>query len=198
MYSALVAKLRRINEIMKHSQSFRRVNVPKRKVFATVALLLVIQVAILLVWQTMSPLKWEVEEVIDGYQTTTIGRCTSENVYAFAGACALFIGFCLAYALNLAYKTRNIPTDFAEGKYIAFSAGYLLQLLMLGVPILVIASDNKNAYFAVLSLILFLTSFGTSLLIFVPKLAATKKSKVDVMGGLSGATTTMKSTADGA
>ena len=58
---------------------------------------------------------------------------------------------------------------------IAVSVFYLLQLLVLGVPILVIARENTNAYFIVISLILFLMSFGTTLLIFIPKIIALKK-----------------------
>lgn len=176
IYSALVAKLRRINEIMVMAQSFRRVEVPKRKVLLTMVLLLAIQVGILVAWQLVSPLKWQREvtesDPLTGYPTESIGRCTSDHFAAFAGACALFIGFCLAYALRIAYKTRRMPIEFSESKYIALSVAYLLQLLVLGVPILVIATENRNAFFMVLSLILFLTSFGISLLIFVPKIMA--------------------------
>ena len=42
-------------------------------------------------------------------------------------------------------------------------------------PILVIASENSDSYYMVMSLILFLGSFGTTLLIFVPKVIANRK-----------------------
>jgi len=132
-----------------------------------------------LTWQLVSPLRWE-RDVQDtdfntGYPTESIGRCTSEHFAAFAGTCAAFIGFCLAYALVLSYKTRHMSIEWTESKYIAASVFYLLQLLLLGVPILVLARESTNSYYMVLSLILFLMSFGTSLLIFVPKVIARRK-----------------------
>ena len=176
IYSALVAKLHRLNHIMKNSEHFRQVTVPKKKTAMTAGLLLVGMCAILLTWQLVSPLTWEREvtetDYLTGYPTESIGACTSEHFSAFVGSCACFIGVCLAYALRISYKTRNMPVEFAESKYIAASIFFLLQLLVLGVPILVIAWDNRNAYYTVLSLILFLMSFGTTLLIFVPKIVA--------------------------
>ena len=135
--------------------------------------------AILLTWQLVSPLQWE-REVLDtdpwtGYPTESIGRCTSDHFGAFAGSCAAFIALCLVYALRICYKTRNIPIEFSESKYIAMSIFFLFQLLILGIPILVIARENTDAYFMVMCLILFLMSFGTTLLIFVPKFVAHRR-----------------------
>jgi len=164
IYSALLAKLNRINEIVQNAQRFRRVEVPRKKVAITIACLMTVMVAILLTWQLVSPLKWDRDvtgiDFLTGYPTESIGRCTSEHFAAFAGSCAFFIGLCLAYGLRLCYKTRHLPVEFFESQYIAASVFYLLQLLMLGVPILVIASENTNAYFMVMAMIIFLMSFG--------------------------------------
>ena len=164
IYSALLAKLNRINEIVQNAQQFRRVEVPRKKVAITIACLMTVMVAILLTWQLVSPLKWDRDvtgiDFLTGYPTESLGRCTSEHFAAFAGSCAFFIGLCLAYGLRLCYKTRHLPVEFFESQYIAASVFYLLQLLMLGVPILVIASENNNAYFMVMAMIIFLMSFG--------------------------------------
>mmetsp|Transcript_2437 Transcript_2437/g.5062 ORF Transcript_2437/g.5062 Transcript_2437/m.5062 type:complete len:168 (+) Transcript_2437:2104-2607(+) len=55
---------------------------------------------------------------------------------------------------------------------IAASVIYFFQLLALGVPIMIIARENTNSYYVVFSLILFLVSFGITLLIFTPKIIA--------------------------
>lgn len=68
-----------------------------------------------------------------------------------------------------------MPVEFAESKYIAISIFFLFQLLILGIPILVIARDDTNAYYLVMSLIIFLMSFGTTLLIFIPKVLAHRR-----------------------
>ena len=44
-----------------------------------------------------------------------------------------------------------------------------MQLLVLGTPILVIAYDDVTTFYIVASLVLFLSSFGTTLLIYAPK-----------------------------
>ena len=182
MYSALFAKLMRIKEIMDGAQNFRRVQVPRSRVLGTVGVLLSLQVVILLTWQLYDPLKWSrvvtERDPETNYPTQSIGQCTCENVGAFAAACACFIGACLAYALKLAYQTRNLPVEFSESKYIAISIVYLLQLLVLGSPLLFIAQgQNNSTFYIVASLVLFLSSFGTMLLIFVPKLIAHKKNQ---------------------
>ena len=179
IYSALIAKLRRILEIMTLAQQLQRAEVPRKKVAIIIGCLLTAMASILLTWQLVSPLRWEREitesDPATGYPTESVGRCTSEHFAAFAGACACFIGLCLLYALTIAYKTRNMPIEFSESKYIAASVAYLLQLLILGVPVLVIANRNTDAGYMVLTLILFLMSFGTTLLIFIPKLIAQRK-----------------------
>ena len=109
------------------------------------------------------------------YPTESIGSCTCEHVGAFTGACACFIAICLAYALTLSYQTKDLPVKFSESKYIAISVAYLLQLLILGAPLLFIAQENNSTFYIVASLFLFLSSFGTTLLIFLPKLIAHKK-----------------------
>ena len=68
-----------------------------------------------------------------------------------------------------------MPVEFAESKYIAISIFFLFQLLILGIPILVIARDDTNSYYLVMSLIIFLMSFGTTLLIFIPKVLAHRR-----------------------
>lgn len=182
MYSALFAKLNRIKEIMDASQSFRRVTVPRSRVLGTVGVLLSLQVVILLSWQLYDPLVWTREVTVRDSETEypiqSIGKCTCENVGAFAAACACFIGACLAYALKLAYQTWNLPVEFSESKYIAISIMYLLQLLLLGSPLLFIAQGQNNTIFYIVAcFVLFLSSFGTTLLIFVPKLIAHKKNQ---------------------
>eukprot|EP00985_Skeletonema_marinoi_P001918 scaffold779_cov80-Skeletonema_marinoi.AAC.2 len=170
MYSALFAKLVRIKEIMDGAQNFRRVQVPRSRVLGTVGVLLSLQVVILLTWQLYDPLVWS-REVTErdsetNYPTQSIGQCTCENVGAFAAACACFIGACLAYALKLAYQTRNLSVEFSESKYIATSLGFTA---------FVHSARAKQQYILHCSVtFVFLSSFGTTLLIIVPKLIVHK------------------------
>lgn len=117
--------------------------------------------------------------------TESIGQCTSKNSAAFAGSCSAFVGLLLIYALYLSWTTRQYPSEFAESTYIAASVFYLLQLLVLGGPILVIAWENNSTFYIVLALVLFLASFGITGLIFVPKFIANRtRSRATILRGV--------------
>lgn len=75
--------------------------------------------------------------------------------------------------ITLRYFTAYLHVD--HWIQIAASVIYFFQLLVLGVPIMIIARENTNSYYVVFSLILFLVSFGITLLIFTPKIIAHRK-----------------------
>jgi len=163
IYSALLGKLLRIKEIMDNAELFQIVEVRRTKVVKIIVSFLSGIFAILVVWQIVSPLRWEVND--------SVGQCTSNHSRTFLASCAIYIGVCLGYALVLSWKSRNMKSQFQESLYIALSVFYLLQLLMTGVPIMVIARSSV-AYTTVFSLVIFSMSIGVTLLIFVPKVAA--------------------------
>jgi len=63
VYSALLAKMRRIKEIMMKAQRFRRAHVTRGKVVMTIVCLLAAMLVILITWQLVSPLVWEREVI---------------------------------------------------------------------------------------------------------------------------------------
>ena len=102
VYSALLAKMRRIEEIMTKAQRFRRAHVPRGKVVMTIVCLLAAMLVILITWQLVSPLVWErdvIHKDASEYPTESVGHCASDHFGAFAGTCAIFMAFCLVYAL---------------------------------------------------------------------------------------------------
>ena len=148
---------------MDSAERFQVVEVPRTKVVKIIVSFLSGIVAILVVWQIVSPLRWEVND--------SVGQCASDHSGAFLASCAIYIGLCLGYALVLSWKSRNMKSQFQESLYIALSVFYLLQLLVTGVPIMVIARSSV-AYTTVFSLVIFSMSIGVTLLIFVPKIAS--------------------------
>jgi hypothetical protein len=148
---------------MDNAELFQIVEVRRTKVVKIIVSFLSGIFAILVVWQIVSPLRWEVND--------SVGQCTSNHSRAFLASCAIYIGVCLGYALVLSWKSRNMKSQFQESLYIALSVFYLLQLLMTGVPIMVIARSSV-AYTTVFSLVIFSMSIGVTLLIFVPKMVS--------------------------
>jgi len=123
IYSALIAKLRRIHTIMVSSLSLKRIQVTREKVLTTILGFLLPIIAVLTSWTLISPLRWErtvtKTDFVTGFPTESFGRCTSEHSAAFASTSACVIALCLAYALVLSYKTRKMPVEFSESTYVS-------------------------------------------------------------------------------
>ena len=72
------------------------------------------------------------------------------------------------------YKARSINDELSESKYIGLSTLSMLQIFIVGVPLLVIVYTNPSAYFFVWTGIIFIVCTSILLLIFVPKLVTWK------------------------
>ena len=73
-----------------------------------------------------------------------------------------------------AYQARNISTEYSESKWIAFSMVSILQAMMIGAPILILASTDPTASFIVWSMLIFVICMSILGLLFVPKMMSHK------------------------
>lgn len=81
--------------------------------------------------------------------------------------CLIVINFSVICIANKqAFQARKIKTEFAESRYI----GTMLQSWMVGLPILALIQDDPQAYFVVLTMIMFATCMATLLFLFIPKM----------------------------
>ena len=175
LYSALFAKIWRVKKILHSAATFRRRKITVQDVLAIMVVLLSLEGGILLAWQLTAPLKWQrevIESDLDNFPVRSVGKCRSTNdglntLYTVL-LMLLNVG-CLFYALVLSYLTRKVPTDLSEGTWITASVISTFQILLLAGPVLVIASEDTDAGFFVKSMIVFLVSFASTLLIFGPK-----------------------------
>ena len=72
----------------------------------------------------------------------------------------------LLVASYLCYVTRNIPTKFSEGKYVAIAMLSNLQIFVVGVPVLVILGSDPQSSFFVRSIIIWMNDFVVLACIF--------------------------------
>uniref|UniRef100_A0A7S4IP86 G-protein coupled receptors family 3 profile domain-containing protein n=1 Tax=Odontella aurita TaxID=265563 RepID=A0A7S4IP86_9STRA len=182
VFSALFAKIWRVKMIYDGAVRFRRETVHARDVGLIMAVTFSVEVALLLAWQLVSPLRWErtvTSTDENGYPTESIGSCTADGAVPFIIPLLVFKALCLLYALYLCYITRNVPSDLAEGKWISFSVLSMFQTLVVGVPILVIVDEDNNAFFFVRVVVVFLICAAVTTLIFGPKVY---KLHVSVVG----------------
>ena len=66
--------------------------------------------------------------------------------------------------------TRNISTEFQEGKWINMAMVSNLQILVLGIPVLYMVNDQPEVSYVLRCGIIFLNDVGVLMVIFLPKM----------------------------
>ena len=165
----LFAKIRRVNQLFKAAAHLQRTTVTVKETILIVGGILAIDVGILTVWTVIDPLEWTREVLVMdqyGYPLSSEGMCTSENWRAFAGTIAALHFTLMAVASWLCYVSRDIPTEFSEGKYVTIAILSNIQIFIVGLPVLVIIGNSSETSFFVRSVIIWMNDFVVVTLIF--------------------------------
>jgi hypothetical protein len=101
---------------------------------------------------------------------STHGACRSDQTLAFLLPLALINFTGVAIAAWQAYRTRAIDDEFSEAKYIGLAICTMLQAFLTGIPIIAVVNDMPQAYYIVLTMIIFILCLSWLLLIFLPKI----------------------------
>lgn len=80
------------------------------------------------------------------------------------------VGLCLVTAMILAFRVRNLATEFQESSYIFIALGFLLQNFIIAVPVLALASSSSITSYLLKLLLIFVNSFVVVGLLMVPKM----------------------------
>lgn len=85
------------------------------------------------------------------------------------------------------YQHRMLSVEFHESEYIAMILGVVLLMSFMGVPVLIIAREDQQAYLFVLSAFIFTVCMAILCLIYVPKVVyhyqnPRGKSKLQISG----------------
>merc|ERR1711988_771876 len=79
----------------------------------------------------------------------------------------------LLYSCVLCYQTRNVSTEFAEGRWISMAMFSNLQIMVLGAPLIALVADgNPSVSFIVRAGIIWMNDGSVGLMIFAPKMYA--------------------------
>jgi hypothetical protein len=76
----------------------------------------------------------------------------------------------LTVACWQAFEARDIECEFAEAKYIALAVFSMSQGFLTGIPIVAVAKDIPEAFYLILTILLFVVCMVVLLLIFLPKI----------------------------
>jgi hypothetical protein len=76
----------------------------------------------------------------------------------------------LLLGLYLCYKARALPSDFNESAWVSLALLVQFQSMVMAIPVLAQTTNNPGASYIFKVIIVLLSSLGTVLLIFMPKL----------------------------
>lgn len=168
-FGTLFAKIYRIHKLFESAIRYERKVVTAKETFICIGAGLMVDVIILLVWTIVDPLHWrrdDIDEDIFGNVLASEGYCYSDHWFVFGGLIALWHFVLLLAGCYLCYISRDIPTTFSEGKYVAIAMVSNLQIFVVGVPVLVIVGTDPGTSTFVRSVIVWMNDLVVVGLIF--------------------------------
>jgi len=177
IFSALFAKIWRINKIWKNSDQFRRVKISEQDVLRPFLVLLFLNCLFLSLWTGLDPLRWVRLPVEQGNPFETIGSCTSNGTASkvFGSLTICVDAAALIFAVVQAWQARNISTEYSESKFIGIAIFGWLQITVVGLPLMFLLQSDPTARFFLISALLFSICISVLGLLFVPKVMHMRK-----------------------
>jgi len=174
IFAALFAKLWRINRLFQSSSRFQRVTLKIKDVMIPMVALLTANAAALTWWTFTDPLKYRRADLpgTDAWNRVigTWGGCMSEDALPYALVLIFLNVGVMILASWQAYRARNIESEFAESKYVGMALISMLQVSLIGMPLLVLVRDDPKAWYWTMSLMVFIICMVVLLFIFIPKM----------------------------
>lgn len=183
--SALYAKTRRINIVMKSARKFKKVAVTEKDVLKPFALKMFVSAVVLLCWTFIEPAVYTINPTsgTDNWNRSYksfYGTCyEGSQVLPYIIPLITIMAGTIIVSMIEAYKARNIQTEYQESIYIAMVMAVKLQGFVMGVPLLALLEENPSAQYFVLVFVIFMVQLATLLLIFLPKLIKLRASLGD-------------------
>jgi len=139
----------------------RRVEVKAKDVMLPFGFLFLVNFLVLLSWTCVAPLRWTRVELASfdqfGRSVQSYGTCfpprASLSSYEISSRSNILVtlGFFNLLAVILAnyqcYKSRNVPSDFNESRYIGLSMLCILEGFLIGIPFLFFVIGEPTASF---------------------------------------------------
>uniref|UniRef100_W5KWH6 Gamma-aminobutyric acid type B receptor subunit 1 n=1 Tax=Astyanax mexicanus TaxID=7994 RepID=W5KWH6_ASTMX len=180
-YGSMFTKIWWVHTVFtkKDEKKDKRKHLEPWKLYATVGVLLVIDVLSLMIWQIVDPLHITVEkftrEAPKGDQDVLIEplleHCSSEKMNTWLGVVYGYKGLLLLLGIFLAYETKSVSTEKINDHRAVGMAIYNVSVLcMITAPVTMILSSKQDASFAFASLAIVFSVYITLVVLFVPKM----------------------------
>jgi ABC-type amino acid transport substrate-binding protein len=180
-FGTLFAKIRRVYLIFTSAAGPRQRSAPVtwQETLCLTGIVLLLDVIVLAIWTLVDPLTWiRIVLLTDkfGYSLESYGICDGSWI-TFGSIIASYHVILLGIASYMCYVARDIPGEFSESKYIAMAMISNFQIMLIGIPVLIlIGSDPSTSYF-VRSTMVWINDFMVVVLIFGNLIHATHFSE---------------------
>mmetsp|Transcript_12503 Transcript_12503/g.12263 ORF Transcript_12503/g.12263 Transcript_12503/m.12263 type:complete len:304 (+) Transcript_12503:469-1380(+) len=170
-FSALFAKIWRVKKLVDSSIAMKRIVVTVMDVVYILVVVLSIETVVLLLFQFLSPLKWErtVMIEIEGYPIRSAGMCRSTYDVVFWPILVVEKVIFLVCALYLCNQTRHINNALAERDDLFWVVMMLFQILLLVVPLYAMVREQPEVLYFVMVSAVFLQNVTALVIIFTKK-----------------------------
>lgn len=185
LFSALYAKIRRVNLVVHNVITFKQVKVSERDVMAPFALMFTANMILLVIWTVADPLSWKRNSIS---ATESYGTCSADPDSAVWKTVLTMLsvlnGVSLIGANVEAWKARKIDTEYGESTYIGLIMASILQVVLVGVPLIFLVRVDPTARFFVSSSMAFIISMSVLSLLFVPKVLTLRARRGAIGSGI--------------
>ncbi|XP_023658348.1 gamma-aminobutyric acid type B receptor subunit 1 isoform X3 [Paramormyrops kingsleyae] len=149
------------------------------KLYATVGVLLAVDVLSLMIWQIVDPLHITIEKFtkeapkgdLDVLIQPLLEHCNSEKMNTWLGVVYGYKGLLLLLGIFLAYETKSISTEkINDHRAVGMAIYNVAVLCMITAPVTMILSSQQDASFAFASLAIVFSVYITLVVLFIPKM----------------------------
>ncbi|XP_076864543.1 gamma-aminobutyric acid type B receptor subunit 1 isoform X2 [Brachyhypopomus gauderio] len=180
-YGSMFTKIWWVHTVFtkKDEKKDKRKHLEPWKLYATVGVLLFIDVLSLMIWQIVDPLHITVEKFtrevpkgdLDVLIEPLLEHCSSEKMNTWLGVVYGYKGLLLLLGIFLAYETKSVSTEKINDHRAVGMAIYNVSVLcMITAPVTMILSSKQDASFAFASLAIVFSVYITLVVLFVPKM----------------------------
>jgi hypothetical protein len=133
-----------------------------------------VEIFILGLWIGIAPLTWQRTvsfSDVNGYPIDSSGACQG-GVASGAFVVALFLphAVSLMLAASVAWRVKDLPTEFQESRYVALSIMSIAQIYLIAVPTVVAVYEFPLGRFILMSSVCFFSVLILLGFMFIPKM----------------------------
>ncbi|XP_071794546.1 gamma-aminobutyric acid type B receptor subunit 2-like [Asterias amurensis] len=181
-FGGMFTKMWRVYSIVIANKTKRKV-IKDRHLFAVIAVLLLVDLAILIPWQVANPMRTEdrrepvvqTEEHLSKKEKHVVlyVNCTSENSTVWTTAILIYKTFIVVFGAFLAWSTRNINVPgLNDSYYVGLSIYNTVICCVVAVPLSFLTASSIGVTFALVSVFLLFCITASLCMLFFPKVIA--------------------------